>query len=57
MEKQIRKINRLKNYDYTQNRAYFVTICTQDREPVLSTIVGNGFPVPKPIGKIAEESI
>ena len=57
MEKQNRKLNRLENYDYTQNGAYFVTICTQDREPVLGTIVGDGIPVPNQIGEIAEEYI
>ena len=57
MEKQSRKQNRLENYDYSQNGAYFVTICTQDRKPVLGAIVGDGFPVPKPIGEIAEEYI
>ena len=50
---QERKQNRLPEYDYSQNGAYFITICTQDREPVLSEIVGDGFPVPKPCGKIA----
>ena len=57
MEQQSRKLNRLKNYDYSQNGAYLVTICTQDRKPILSTIVGDGFPVPKPIGEIAEKYI
>ena len=37
MQKQSRKHNRLENYDYSQDGAYFVTICTQDRKPVLST--------------------
>lgn len=37
MHKQSRKHNRLENYDYSQDGAYFVTICTQDRKPVLST--------------------
>lgn len=41
MEKHNRKLNRLENYDYTQNGAYFVTICTRDRKPVLGTIVGD----------------
>ncbi|MDR3559377.1 MAG: hypothetical protein P4L62_02845 [Candidatus Pacebacteria bacterium] len=27
-----RKPNRLRNYDYSQNGMYFVTICTKDRE-------------------------
>ena len=57
MELQQRKQNRIPEYDYNQNGAYFVTICTQDRKPILSTIVGDGFPVPKPIGLIADEYI
>ena len=52
-----RKINRIHEYDYSQNGAYFVTICTQDRRKILSDIVGDGFPVPKPYGTIAEEFI
>lgn len=31
----LRKPNRLPNFDYTQNGAYFVTICTKDRKPLL----------------------
>ena len=46
MEQQNRKRNRLESYDYSQNGAYFITICTQDREPILSAIVGDGKPVP-----------
>ena len=57
MELAQRKPNRLSDYDYNQNGAYFVTICTQDRRTILSDIVGDGFPVPKPIGLIAEEYI
>ena len=57
MEKQIRKYNRLENYDYSQNGAYFITVCTQDRKPILSAIIGDGEPVPKLIGRIAEEYI
>lgn len=57
MEFSQRKPNRLNEYDYSQNGAYFVTICTQDRKPILSQIVGDGFPVPKAAGKIAEEYI
>ncbi len=37
-----RKHTRLKNYDYSTTGAYFVTICTKDKRPVLSTIVGRG---------------
>ena len=35
-----RKHNRLSNYDYSSNGAYFITICTLDMQCVLSTIVG-----------------
>lgn len=60
-----RKPNRLKNYDYSQNGCYFITICTKDRKPILSKIitVGGDDPAPqnetvlKPYGKIVEEYI
>ena len=52
-----RKPNRLQEYDYSQNAAYFVTICTQERRKILSDIVGDGFPVLKPYGDIAEKII
>ena len=34
MEKElpVRKYPRLKNYDYSSNGAYFVTICVKDKE-------------------------
>ena len=57
MELTERKPNRLTEYDYSTNGAYFVTICTQDRSKILSSIVGDGFPVLKPYGTIAEEFI
>ena len=57
MEHPERKVNRLSEYDYSTGGAYFVTICTQDRKKSLSNIVGNGFPVPKPYGIIAEKYI
>lgn len=50
-----RKINRLKEYDYSKDGAYFITICIQNRADILSKIidinnvdcnVGGGFPVP-----------
>ena len=46
MELPQRTPNRLPDYDYNQNGAYFVTICTQDRKKILSDIVGDGAPVP-----------
>lgn len=35
-----RKHVRLKGYDYSQNGCYFITVCTKDRKPLLSRIVG-----------------
>ena len=32
---------RLKQYDYSSNGIYFVTICTQDRENLFGTVVNN----------------
>jgi len=53
-----RKQNRLSEYDYSQNGAYFVTICTQDRRKILSAIVGDdAHIVPKPFGIVAEKYI
>ncbi len=62
MKLKLRKPNRLENYDYSQNGAYFITICVKDRKPILSKIVGTGVPdCPKtlllPYGKIAEKYI
>lgn len=34
-----RKPNRLKNYDYSQNGAYFVTICVKNRLKLFGTVV------------------
>ena len=43
MEYPNRKRNRLKNFDYSSNGAYFITICVKDRKPILSKInVGTG---------------
>ena len=57
MELPKRKPNRLPYYDYSSSGAYFVTICVDGRKNRLSKIVGDGFPVPKPSGQIAEEWI
>ncbi len=40
MELPKRKSIRLKDYDYSQNGVYFVTICVQKKECLLGTIVG-----------------
>ena len=57
-----RKPIRLKEYDYSQPGAYFLTICTQSRRCVLSRIVGDGvLDVPEielsQYGKIADKYI
>ena len=38
----IRKPTRLKNYDYSQNGYYFITICTKEKQKILCNIVGDG---------------
>ena len=40
MEYSSRKKLRLSDYDYRQPGAYFVTVCTKDKQCLLSTIVG-----------------
>jgi REP element-mobilizing transposase RayT len=35
-----RKPNRLNNYDYSNNGAYFITICVNNRKCLLSRVVG-----------------
>ena len=58
-----RKNISLKEYDYSQNGGYFVTVCTQKRRNILSRInVGEGFhPLPvielSEIGKEIENTI
>ena len=57
-----RKSNRLKDYDYSTEGAYFVTVCTKGKEKLLCNIVGEGLrALPKvkltDIGKTVEESI
>jgi REP element-mobilizing transposase RayT len=34
----VRKPNRLKGYDYSRNGAYFVTICTKNREKLFGSV-------------------
>ena len=53
-DKHHRRSIRLKEYDYSQAGAYFVTICTQDRKCFLGN-VGNETVELSPIGKIAHE--
>ena len=56
MELSQRKKIRVGEYDYSQCGVYFVTICTQNRRPILSNIVGDdAHIVPKRYGQIAEK--
>lgn len=57
-----RKKNRLENYDYSQNGAYFITICVKNRKKILSQIVGADTIRPYEIilsqyGKIVDKAI
>lgn len=56
-----RKNPRLPDYDYDENGAYFITICTHNRKQILSHIVGspNELPVSEltPYGLIADSVI
>ncbi|MBE6680092.1 MAG: hypothetical protein E7598_06180 [Ruminococcaceae bacterium] len=56
-EIQKRKPTRLKDFDYNMAGAYFITICTRNRRNILSTIVGEGSPLPQlsHCGKIADK--
>ena len=58
MEHSERKPNRLQEYDYNENGAYFVTICTQNRCKILSSIVGDdAHIVPSIYGRVVEKYI
>ena len=56
-----RKSPRLPKYDYSQNGAYFVTVCTHNRRNIFSEIVGAIHESPvvklKPYGKIVDKYI
>ena len=62
-----RKINRLRNYDYSSCGAYFVTICTKDRKNIFwdknqPNLVGEAISLPHNIklsvyGQITEDAI
>ena len=49
-----RKYNRLKNYDYSQNGYYFVTICVKDKIEYFGKIENNKM-ILNEIGKIANQ--
>ena len=57
-----RKPTRLKDYDYSSEGTYFVTICSKDKQKILCDIVGEGLCAlpsinPTPIGEIVKQSI
>lgn len=54
-----RKPTRLQGFDYDTTGAYFITICTENRQKILSSIVGEGSPLPQlsHCGKIADKWI
>lgn len=49
-----RKLQRLKDYDYSQNGAYFITICTHKKENLFGKIV-DGQMVFNAYGRIVHE--
>ncbi len=62
MEFPQRKPNRLCDFDYSQNGAYFITICTQNREKIFWDGVGADIIRPQNVslsafGKVAEQGI
>ncbi|MBR2044134.1 MAG: transposase [Clostridia bacterium] len=57
-----RKKIRLENFDYSANGSYFITICTKNRQPILSNVISVGddahiVPQLSEIGKIADKYI
>ena len=54
-----RKPTRLRNFDYSRNGAYFITICVQNMRCILGNIVGEGSPLPQlsPYGSIIQKYI
>ena len=62
MELPKRKSLRLQGYDYSQNGAYFITVCTANKEKIFWENVGADIIRPQdvhlsPIGEIAEQGI
>ena len=58
MSLQTRKNNRLEDYDYGKDGAYFITICIKNRKQILSKIVGDdAHIVPKEYGSVVEKYI
>ena len=51
-----RQSTRLPNYDYAHPGMYFITICTHEREPILSAI-DSGYTILTPIGQFVEQTL
>ena len=60
-EIKIRKSPRLKNYDYSRPGYYFITMCTHNKNKLLSKVVidetGKSFVILTPAGNIVDEII
>lgn len=59
MDMETRKPNRLSNYDYSQNGAYFVTVCTKNRVNIFwnsaaDTIVGEAISFPQDTAQLSD---
>ncbi|MDR0946225.1 MAG: hypothetical protein LBM87_00560 [Ruminococcus sp.] len=52
-----RKPNRLKNFDYSQNGTYFITICAKNQALIFSDFNDKGFLELSDIGKCIESTI
>jgi len=51
-----RKPNRLQNYDYGQNGAYFVTVCIKGRHEILGNIPVDTVLLVNPFEAISDQS-
>ena len=49
-ELQARKQNRMKDYDYSQNGAYFITICSKNRMELFGNIINAPYEQNSPVG-------
>lgn len=61
-ERPVRRANRLEGYDYSRNGAYFITICSREKQKLFGRVVGGGvLDAPQtlltPFGKIVAEQL
>lgn len=57
MELPKRKPNRLKGYDYSNNGAYFVTVCAKNRQEIFGSVIADAVGADNIRPKSAEEKI